>query len=723
MADELDPERLYLRDELRRQVMPWLVRRALGIAEIREGIEQSDLARDTLERQVSATDHVVLTTGPEFETVFRQALGKDDRVDRDRLAKELRLGDWPIRWGTFYETSIRSVKPGSLGDALSDWCSTALRDGVVPELRRMINAQVSGEFSTELRIGAVPGLMHAQEVTFTVATDSARMFLAAVTRTHGNGAIGLAGPRGSGKTTLIQRYITGLHGTGRTRAPLAVLVSCPVHYEARDFVLHLHASLCRAVADRIRGTNRGRSSPRALWLGAFLGPVGRLVFSLVVLGLALTPVLARIDYQRPVLPQAATVSVTWWMQPLLLVAGCALVIFVSNLLRSLRVVVEWAIALPFVSVQLAGLSILAALVERHNGPDRRSGVDDAMSMLSQRARTQLRQIRMLQTSTTGWSGKLTLPLATEASATKSIQFAERPLTYPEVVGALRELIQDCVETLGPMVIAIDELDKMASAEQARSFINDIKGIFGVAGCLYLVSMSEDAVSTFERSGLGIRDAFDSAFDEIVSLEYASLSDSLDLLRSRVIGISEPFGYLCFCLSGGLPRELVRVIRRVAEYRADAQPKSLSIICRELVWHDLATKIREFQIVAARIGDRYRTAFLRCLIQLPPDASVKDLLDLTRTLIRQQASASHHPTLDRLRLAAAMHAYHSATLRQIFTDTLDEQRARHARDHAASPGSFDRLGRARHLMGVDPQLGWLLLDEFREAWNLEVVSGQ
>lgn len=721
MADDLDPERTFLRDELRQHLMPWIVRRAFSITEVSEGARQSDMAQEVLEKQVLAVDHVVMTTGPEFEALFRQALGRDDRVDGIRLRKELRRGDWPIRWGTFYETRTRAIKPDSLTDAVSDWCSIVLRDGVVPELRRMINAQVSGEFSTQLRIGAVPGLMRAQDVSFTVATESTRRFLAAVARTHGNGAIGLAGPRGSGKTTLIERYVAGLHGSSRGRAPLAVLVSCPVHYEARDFVLHLHATLCRAVMARVRDKDENGKSYGALWIVDLIGLVGRLLLSLIVLGLTLLPVLLRLNYHRPILPQFAGIPAPWWMQPLLVVAACALVIFLSNLVRLSRVVVRLILRLPVGSVVVVVGGILRLLLERYRDWNFGSAADDALSALGWTARSQLRQIRMLQTSTTGWSGKLTLPLASEAAATKSIQLAERPLTYPEVVSALRELMAECVETLGSMVIAIDELDKIASAEQAQAFVNDIKGIFGVAGCLYLVSVSEDAVVTFERRGLGIRDAFDSAFDEIVTLEYMNLADSLDLLRSRVIGISEPFGYLGYCLSGGLPRELVRVTRLIAEHRADQRPKSLAVICRILVGHELATKLHEFQIVAGRIGDEYGTTFLRSLIQLPDNASAKDLLGLTRTLARQRASASHHPVLDRLRMQAAMLVYHSATLQQVFADTLDERQALRARDETSFPGSFDRLGQARHLMGMDPQLGWFLLDEFREAWRLEVVS--
>ena len=40
-----------------------------------------------------------------------------------------------------------------------------------------------------------------------------------------------------------------------------------------------------------------------------------------------------------------------------------------------------------------------------------------------------------------------------------------------------------------VVIGVDELDKLRSAEDVEKFLNDIKGIFGASGCFFLVSVS------------------------------------------------------------------------------------------------------------------------------------------------------------------------------------------------------------------------------------------
>jgi hypothetical protein len=50
------------------------------------------------------------------------------------------------------------------------------------------------------------------------------------------------------------------------------------------------------------------------------------------------------------------------------------------------------------------------------------------------------------------------------------------------------------------VIGIDEVDKIEDPAEARAFFNQIKGLFGDASCLFLISISDDAMAAFERRG-------------------------------------------------------------------------------------------------------------------------------------------------------------------------------------------------------------------------------
>ena len=115
-----------------------------------------------------------------------------------------------------------------------------------------------------------------------------------------------------------------------------------------------------------------------------------------------------------------------------------------------------------------------------------------------------------------------------------------------------------------MIIGIDEVDKIRDSDRAEAFLNDIKAIFGVPGCLYLVSLSEDAMAGFARRTPSIRTTFDSAFDELVPVGPMTYRHSEQLLFKRVTGVPRPFIALCHVLAGGLPRDLVRAARALIE---------------------------------------------------------------------------------------------------------------------------------------------------------------
>src|SRR4029453_8079678 len=134
------------------------------------------------------------------------------------------------------------------------------------------------------------------------------------------------------------------------------------------------------------------------------------------------------------------------------------------------------------------------------------------------------------------------------------QLAENPITLPELVASYREFAERvatwlhsgparpsdlstkiALKIFGPaigrarLMICIDEIDRISTAEAAESFINDIKAIFGTKYCVYLVTVSEEALAGFERRVVQLRPALDSAFDEVLRLDTFSVSQSLELL--------------------------------------------------------------------------------------------------------------------------------------------------------------------------------------------------
>jgi hypothetical protein len=115
------------------------------------------------------------------------------------------------------------------------------------------------------------------------------------------------------------------------------------------------------------------------------------------------------------------------------------------------------------------------------------------------------------------------------------------------------------------------MDKIRDSDRAGQFLNNVKAIFDVPGCLYLVAISEDAMTVFASQTPAIRTAFDSAFDEIISVPPMEFPDARQLLQLRTTGVPLPFLALCHVLAGGVPRELIRAARALIQ---EAKPPRL-----------------------------------------------------------------------------------------------------------------------------------------------------
>src|SRR2546423_10598289 len=73
------------------------------------------------------------------------------------------------------------------------------------------------------------------------------------------------------------------------------------------------------------------------------------------------------------------------------------------------------------------------------------------------------------------------------------ELVERPTTLSSLIHDFRALVEHAGEVSGPIVIAIDELDKMTDPNKVRALLRDIKGIFDVPHVSFLVSVSDEAV--------------------------------------------------------------------------------------------------------------------------------------------------------------------------------------------------------------------------------------
>ncbi len=465
-------------------------------------------------------------------------------------------------------------------------------------------------------------------------------------------AVAISGSRGVGKTTMLRSL------TEESPHPdtFGLMISAPVRYEPRDFMLHLYAQLCEAVVRRL-----GRQRPPTLGRRG-LRALRRLTITLLSLAVM-------ICLLAMVFPGTRRLMVDG--RPLPQLAGTYLVLGVTSYLLARRL---------------------------------RAGAQTERSGLSAEATRRLRQIRFLQTLSVEHSGQAA-PLSVQLGWKWGRQWAEQPLSLPDVVAAYREFTskvaawwRDETDGHGHLIIAIDELDRIAEPELAERFLNEIKAIFGVERCAYLVSVSEEALVNFERRVVRTRTVFDSAFDHVVHLRPMLIADSVALLRHRLSGVPSPFWMLCHCLAGGMPRDVLRVARlMIGLHRGSNVGNELDAVTAQLVALEAQAVKRGFQ---QRVARDAADDGIPKLVKLMSDPQWPDItIDGLRTAA-DELLADPEPTEASTALAAAL-LYYSVVL-EVFRHDSQILADWGQSDPDKDPLAVD-LAHAHEQLAVDPPM--------------------
>jgi hypothetical protein len=515
--------------------------------------------------------------------------------------------------------------------------------------------------------------------------------------------VGIAGPRGVGKTTILQAYKAGLF-LKAGEEQIVVLETVPVAYEARDFILHLYFQLCSHVVAFVEQHSlRARERVRKPRFTQRHLPI----MLLTVLTVIWIPILRYVDelYRHP------NFKLPVW------------------LVRSG----------PSLALGL-GLSIVLVVWQRRERQERPPEPVDFiptdLKSLRELAQQKMMNIKFQQSRTYGWAGKLGMPMPYSSEITKTHEWevTSKALTYPEIVADFQRFLESAVTIVKsvpnlahvPVVLILDELDKISSLQGVREFINEAKGFMRMQspGVLCLISVSEDALTSFEQRGLPARDSLDSAFDTVLDMGYLALSDSTHLLNRRVIGMSLPFVCFCHCFAGGLPRELVRVARDVV----DANSSTLDGVCVEIVANDLQGKLASWRTSVIRSGaSKAKRADLIWYLNTHSlaGASSSGLFKAVESLLMSGKNVTGGngrglADADDLQEQIVIYLYFCATLLEIFTQRLSEEQVKEA-STVGGPGSFDALATVRQQFSVSPRVAWLTLNAFREAWTLATVD--
>ena len=338
---------------------------------------------------------------------------------------------------------------------------------------------------------------------------------------------------------------------------------------------------------------------------------------------------------------------------------------------------------------------------------------DRQAPMEDRTRRQLADLRYLRTYTTAWNASMKPISAFGLARSHGRQLAEQPVTLPELVVRCREYSEDVAAWWrsrnngeGRVVIGIDEVDKILDGERAEAFLNDIKAVFGVPGCLYLVSLSEDALAVFARRALSIRTAFDSAFDEVVAVTPMTYQNSEKLLIKRVAGLPRPFVALCHVLAGGLPRDLVRAARGLINSARWGKETTLPELASTLVRHELDS-LRQSSLshlaTCSGAGTLLETLHNREWPGTRPRHLVSASAKLATAAQRAEADEINQVCRE---LIVSLSFY--ATVLTVFGpshDLLISQLRMHQH------GFIDELAEARHAMRLDVGLAHSLIEQF------------
>jgi hypothetical protein len=659
----------------------------------------------------------------------------------------------------------RSALEGQRGTAV-ERLNRELLERIRRQCRAAIERRTQDSYSTELAVEEAPGLAELSASEYGIPTQAATALERLTDRMPG-GSIGIAGPRGIGKTTLIEAFCRPVER--RSERPLVgIVVSAPTRYEGREFVLHLFGTLADEVITVLTGDERASGRRRASAREA-LGPgfVQRTLRDLALLSLAMAGVL---------LILAGTVDIT--LEPLL-VAGVALalvaavefrtsvlaglrgsggravltmplslgwfvpgaVLIVASLLWEGDALVEWGVLLlAATAVGLAIAWVVDQDAEAADAEREAAELPESRAQLLTAAHAALEEIEYQVTVARGWSrgaraqiGAGPAQAGVQAGQTGTRTLARAPMAFPELVARLRGFLRQATFSVD-VRIGIDELDKMESDETAHQFLNEIKGVFGTPGCFFLVSVSEEAMSNFDRRGARLRDVFDSSFDEILHVTPLRFQESRDLIRQRVIGMPVPYLALCHVLSGGLPRDLIRVARAVVAAKPDARPGRMADITRTLIEREREARVRAISVVARGI-------------QLEPQVS---------GLVRWASEVGHGPVtppsllghcsqpqsfaapapvglpagapeqdaqrqVESLFVELIGFCYFAATVLELFDDAMTRQRTLELLNAEPFTVSLEGLAFARAAMAANPRVGWGMLNELRAHWKKRPVA--
>jgi hypothetical protein len=588
-----------------------------------------------------------------------------------------------------------------------------LEKGLLPELRTYINKRTAEDYSKSISYLSAPGLSEIFDPQYEIPTKAKERVQLLLDNMPG-GSIGIAGPRGSGKTTLMWSICKGSLIKGKGFPLLSIMTPAPIEYDTREFILHIFSLICLQLISLNDKANR-----------SFWDYMDSLK----------TP-----EIKYPILSsnvaRIAMVLFSFFGTILILAGSYITNAILMNSTQKQYINDLDAKPLPFFTIGIVLLSVslfiylIPRSAENHKKKLDQNQLENNDNLLLVEARRWLQRIKFQQSYSSGWTGSLKLPVLVEGGINSAISFAEIQSSLPEIVEGFRDFLKNASKQY-LVIIGIDELDKLRSNEEAQRFLNDIKALFGIQNVFYLISVSENALSNFERRGLPLRDSFDSSFDKIIYVGYLNLKGAKQLIKRRVIGMPIPFICLCYCLSGGLARDLIRICRDMLEQvqsedsKVPKKDNSLSTVCATLIKSNLELKLQAISLAAKEISiEPEITNFFKNVYKIQESLNhgsinweLCDLSDFQKYSISRGESEKNieeRRKLEVLKTEMSNYIYYVQTIIEFFNENLSIDMIK----NADISGDIDRLAKAYQYLSINPGISQKIITDFRQKYGLK-----
>jgi hypothetical protein len=464
-------------------------------------------------------------------------------------------------------------------DQRSRQISTQFEEAARPLVITEINRLVNQEAPTRLWVRRAPTLGDVQRPE-QLAPRVELLRFRHLEEELGARVIGIRGPRGVGKTSLL-RYKISSRRRGRS---IAVLVSAPVRYSAKDFLLLLYGEICSAVLSNADRTSAATQRFQKM-AHSFLGVACVVLLWLTIVNVSVyQPSLQSHEDVARFSQFVQTNGLIWTAPPILCFLLLTVAFLVRRRLKSARVSKRFR-ATPL---------------------DRK---------LMEDARRNLARIRYLRTEGFSSGGQATF-LGLQLTGTRSGQRVEQTATLPEVTASYHAFMADVLDwshshDRNAPLVCIDEADRIGKPAELAEFLSDVKSVISVPGVVYAVSIAEDAMGSTGMDGT-LPALTNATFDDVIKMTPMRLYESMSMLTSQVVGMSDRTVALCHLLGNGLPRDVVRQVRILLNESRSTGEREIQNLVRSLVSQRITDQFMSMNdVLAARTpsGHRHR---------LPPD---------------------------------------------------------------------------------------------------------